>query len=55
MQHQPLITNVLVNFQTYVYGRQAIFTKPVIFATGFMSFFSVVIALFKVKAILVKL
>lgn len=36
-----------LHVQTYVYGRQAIFTKPVIFATGFMSFFSVVIALFK--------
>lgn len=37
-------------FQTFVYGRPAIFPKSVIFATGFMSFFSVVIALFKVKA-----
>ncbi|KAL9254738.1 Homogentisate phytyltransferase 1, chloroplastic-like protein [Drosera capensis] len=34
-------------FQMHVYGRPAIFSKPVIFATAFMSFFSVVIALFK--------
>ncbi|GJS20178.1 homogentisate phytyltransferase 1, chloroplastic, partial [Tanacetum coccineum] len=32
---------------TFVYGRLAVFPKSVIFATGFMSFFSVVIALFK--------
>lgn len=36
-----------LHVQTHVYGRPAIFPKPVIFATGFMSFFSVVIALFK--------
>lgn len=40
-------------FQTYVYARPIAFTKPVIFATAFMSFFSVVIALFKVSIILV--
>ncbi|KAL6965229.1 hypoxanthine-guanine phosphoribosyltransferase, partial [Sarracenia purpurea var. burkii] len=32
---------------TYVYRRPAVFSRPVIFATAFMSFFSVVIALFK--------
>ncbi|XP_075492385.1 homogentisate phytyltransferase 1, chloroplastic isoform X2 [Primulina tabacum] len=31
----------------FVFGRPAVFAKPVIFATAFMSFFSVVIALFK--------
>ncbi|CAA3032268.1 homogentisate phytyltransferase 1, chloroplastic [Olea europaea subsp. europaea] len=31
----------------HVYGRPAVFSKSVIFATAFMSFFSVVIALFK--------
>lgn len=36
-----------LHIQTFVYGRLAMFPKPVIFATGFMSFFSVVIALFK--------
>jgi homogentisate phytyltransferase/homogentisate geranylgeranyltransferase len=36
-----------LHVQTFVFGRAAIFPKPVIFATGFMSFFSVVIALFK--------
>lgn len=36
-----------LHVQTFIYGRPAIFPKPVIFATGFMSFFSVVIALFK--------
>lgn len=36
-----------LHVQTHVYGRPAIFSKSVIFATGFMSFFSVVIALFK--------
>ncbi|KAG8372360.1 hypothetical protein BUALT_Bualt12G0058000 [Buddleja alternifolia] len=36
-----------LHVQMYVYGRTAVFTKPVIFATAFMSFFSVVIALFK--------
>lgn len=40
--------NVFCHFQTYVFGRPGILTKPVIFATAFMSFFSVVIALFKV-------
>ncbi|WVZ79110.1 hypothetical protein U9M48_026728 [Paspalum notatum var. saurae] len=32
---------------TFVFRRPAIFTRPLIFATGFMTFFSVVIALFK--------
>lgn len=41
--------NVFNNVQTYVFGRPAVFSRPVIFATAFMSFFSVVIALFKVK------
>ncbi|PIN04123.1 homogentisate phytyltransferase [Handroanthus impetiginosus] len=36
-----------LHVQMYVYGRPAVFPKPVIFATAFMSFFSVVIALFK--------
>ncbi|KAH6828615.1 homogentisate phytyltransferase 1 [Perilla frutescens var. hirtella] len=36
-----------MHIQMYVYGRPAILTKSVIFATAFMSFFSVVIALFK--------
>ncbi|CAK9169407.1 unnamed protein product [Ilex paraguariensis] len=36
-----------LHMQTFVYGRSAVFSKPVIFATAFMSFFSVVIALFK--------
>ncbi|KAF8392878.1 hypothetical protein HHK36_021117 [Tetracentron sinense] len=36
-----------LHMQTYVYGRPAVFTRPLIFATAFMSFFSVVIALFK--------
>ncbi|KAL0316636.1 UNVERIFIED_CONTAM: Homogentisate phytyltransferase 1, chloroplastic, partial [Sesamum radiatum] len=36
-----------LHIQMYVYGRPALLTKPVIFATAFMSFFSVVIALFK--------
>ncbi|KAI3472430.1 hypothetical protein Pfo_029551 [Paulownia fortunei] len=36
-----------LHVQMYVYGRPAVLTKPVIFATAFMSFFSVVIALFK--------
>lgn len=48
MHFRCLITNNN-NFQTFVYGRPIAFSKPVIFATGFMSFFSVVIALFKVK------
>ncbi|KAL6508998.1 hypoxanthine-guanine phosphoribosyltransferase [Orobanche gracilis] len=33
--------------QSYLFGRPAVLKKPVIFATAFMSFFSVVIALFK--------
>ncbi|KAL8242895.1 hypothetical protein R6Q59_013197 [Mikania micrantha] len=36
-----------LHIQTFVLGRLTVFPKPVIFATGFMSFFSVVIALFK--------
>ncbi|RAL46484.1 hypothetical protein DM860_004763 [Cuscuta australis] len=36
-----------LHIQTHVYGRPAVFSKPLIFATAFMSFFSVVIALFK--------
>ncbi|XP_058207797.1 homogentisate phytyltransferase 1, chloroplastic-like [Rhododendron vialii] len=36
-----------LHIQTYVFGRPAVFSRPVIFATAFMSFFSVVIALFK--------
>lgn len=36
-----------LHIQTHVFGRPGILTKPVIFATAFMSFFSVVIALFK--------
>lgn len=36
-----------LHIQTHVYGRSAVFSKPLIFATAFMSFFSVVIALFK--------
>ncbi|KAJ0089475.1 hypothetical protein Patl1_14233 [Pistacia atlantica] len=42
-----LNTNVIGTFQTHVYGRPAVFSRPLIFATAFMSFFSVVIALFK--------
>jgi homogentisate phytyltransferase / homogentisate geranylgeranyltransferase len=38
--------------QTFVFGRPAVFSRPLIFATGFMTFFSVVIALFKVTALL---
>lgn len=33
-----------------MYKRPVVFSRPLIFATAFMSFFSVVIALFKVKA-----
>lgn len=44
--------NVFNNVQTYVFGRTAVFSRPVIFATAFMSFFSVVIALFKVKILI---
>ncbi|KNA23057.1 hypothetical protein SOVF_027980 [Spinacia oleracea] len=36
-----------LHMQTHVFGRPAAFSRPVIFATAFMSFFSVVIALFK--------
>ncbi|XP_021724962.1 homogentisate phytyltransferase 1, chloroplastic-like [Chenopodium quinoa] len=36
-----------LHMQTHVFGRPAIFSRPLIFATAFMSFFSVVIALFK--------
>ncbi|XP_068647889.1 probable homogentisate phytyltransferase 1, chloroplastic isoform X1 [Aristolochia californica] len=36
-----------LHMQTFVFQRPANFSKPLVFATGFMSFFSVVIALFK--------
>lgn len=36
-----------LHMQTFVFGRPANFSRPLIFATAFMSFFSVVIALFK--------
>lgn len=36
-----------LHMQTFVFRRQANFSRPLIFATAFMSFFSVVIALFK--------
>lgn len=36
-----------LHIQTYVYKRAAVLSRPLIFATAFMSFFSVVIALFK--------
>ncbi|XP_010548611.1 PREDICTED: homogentisate phytyltransferase 1, chloroplastic isoform X2 [Tarenaya hassleriana] len=36
-----------LHIQCHVFGRPALFTRPLIFATAFMSFFSVVIALFK--------
>ncbi|KAL2343213.1 hypothetical protein Fmac_004498 [Flemingia macrophylla] len=36
-----------LHMQIHVYKRAAVFSKPLIFATAFMSFFSVVIALFK--------
>ncbi|KAK8545132.1 hypothetical protein V6N13_066436 [Hibiscus sabdariffa] len=36
-----------LHIQTHVFSRPAVFSKPLIFATAFMSFFSVVIALFK--------
>ncbi|KAI3956418.1 hypothetical protein MKX01_016831 [Papaver californicum] len=36
-----------LHMQTFVYRRAVFFTRPLIFATAFMSFFSVVIALFK--------
>ncbi|CAN0911141.1 Homogentisate phytyltransferase 1, chloroplastic [Linum grandiflorum] len=36
-----------LHMQMHVFGRSALFSRPLIFATAFMSFFSVVIALFK--------
>jgi homogentisate phytyltransferase/homogentisate geranylgeranyltransferase len=36
-----------LHIQTFVFRRPAVFTRPLIFATAFMTFFSVVIALFK--------
>ncbi|KAF5461740.1 hypothetical protein F2P56_017814 [Juglans regia] len=36
-----------LHIQTHVYKRPAVLSRPLIFATAFMSFFSVVIALFK--------
>ncbi|KAF8687236.1 hypothetical protein HU200_042904 [Digitaria exilis] len=36
-----------LHIQTFVFRRPAVFTRPLLFATGFMTFFSVVIALFK--------
>ncbi|XP_062082085.1 probable homogentisate phytyltransferase 1, chloroplastic [Humulus lupulus] len=36
-----------LHMQTHVFKRPAAFSRPLIFATAFMSFFSVVIALFK--------
>lgn len=36
-----------LHMQTFVYKRPIVFSRPLIFATAFMSFFSVVIALFK--------
>jgi len=36
-----------LHIQTFVFRRPAAFTRPLMFATGFMMFFSVVIALFK--------
>lgn len=36
-----------LHMQMFVFRRPAVFSRPVIFATAFMSFFSVVIALFK--------
>ncbi|KAG4113324.1 hypothetical protein ERO13_D13G216300v2 [Gossypium hirsutum] len=36
-----------LHIQTHVFSRPAVISKPLIFATAFMSFFSVVIALFK--------
>lgn len=44
-----LVANSCNNVQTHVYKRPPVFSRPLIFATAFMSFFSVVIALFKVK------
>ncbi|XP_008659042.1 homogentisate phytyltransferase VTE2-1 isoform X1 [Zea mays] len=36
-----------LHIQTFVFRRPAVFSRPLLFATGFMTFFSVVIALFK--------
>ncbi|KAJ8426286.1 hypothetical protein Cgig2_016205 [Carnegiea gigantea] len=36
-----------LHIQMHIFGRPAVFSRPLIFATAFMSFFSVVIALFK--------
>lgn len=36
-----------LHMQTFVFGRVAVLNRPLLFATGFMCFFSVVIALFK--------
>lgn len=36
-----------LHIQKFVFGRDAVLTRPLLFATGFMCFFSVVIALFK--------
>ncbi|XP_073282980.1 homogentisate phytyltransferase 1, chloroplastic-like [Primulina huaijiensis] len=47
LQVYKLYVYVICRFQMFVFGRPAVFAKPVIFATAFMSFFSVVIALFK--------
>lgn len=43
------------NLQTHVFRRPMFFSRPLIFATAFMSFFSVVIALFKVTTFQFKL
>ncbi|XP_062103703.1 homogentisate phytyltransferase 1, chloroplastic-like [Humulus lupulus] len=40
-------TEICIDFQTHVFKRPTAFSRPLIFATAFMSFFSVVIALFK--------
>lgn len=40
---------ICIDFRTYVLKRPAVFSRPLIFATAFMSFFLVVIALFKVS------
>ncbi|RXH71562.1 hypothetical protein DVH24_018917 [Malus domestica] len=44
-----------LHMQMHVYKRPAAFSRPLIFATAFMSFFSVVIALFKVFWICISL
>uniref|UniRef100_A0A5B7B6Y1 Homogentisate phytyltransferase n=1 Tax=Davidia involucrata TaxID=16924 RepID=A0A5B7B6Y1_DAVIN len=41
------ILGTAYSINTFVYRRPAVFSRPLIFATAFMSFFSVVIALFK--------